>query len=123
MIDRQRVLDCTRGDLRRLIGKALQPQDPGVKAARRSPLVELEADLVGPIDRSGVAIQHALDVRSRIALVSQNVQGRTDHSIADEEIGRISGSCRVLTKAFGKLEGPLILPAGEAISKQSPQRA
>ena len=84
MIDRQRIFNRARGDPHRLFGKALQPQDPGVEAARRSPLVELESNLVRPVDGSDVAIKHALNVSSRIDLVSHEVQSRTDHSIADE---------------------------------------
>ncbi len=60
-------------------------------------------------------------MRSRIDLVSQDVQGGTDHSIADEQVGGIRAGYRVPAKAFGKYQGRLIVSAGEAIHKQSPQ--
>ena len=115
MINRQRVLDGARGDPHRLIGKALQPHDSGVKAARQSPLIELEADLVRPVSGRNVTREHVLDVPSRLDLVSKGMLGSADHSFADEQVG-IGGYCRVSAKALRNRQGRLTVSASLVIN-------
>src|SRR6266404_5907429 len=92
MIKRSGVVDSALRVAPGLVGKSLEPEDPRERDASHHSLVKLEPNQRRPLNRRGIAIEHALDVAPRIRLISPVMQRDANHSIADRQIGR--ASCR-----------------------------
>src|SRR5260370_27992090 len=68
MVDRDRVLDIALDFAQRLICEALKPEYPSERDTRCHALIELEANNVRPVDRRGIAAEHALSALTRAGL-------------------------------------------------------
>ena len=90
VLDRERVVDGGLDGPHRLVGKSLEPEDARQRDARGHALVELKAHDVRPVRGADIALQHAFDVAARSRLLSEEVQRRADHPLADERIGRVA---------------------------------
>src|ERR1700686_1486356 len=94
MVDRDRMLDVAFDFTHRLICKALQPEYPSKRDPRRHALIELETNHVRPAGGCRVAAEHALNAVARAGLVSQEMQRRSRHTVADQLVGEIARACR-----------------------------
>lgn len=83
VIERASVLNGALGGAHSLLRKPLKPKDACKENARGHSLVELKSDRMGAGNGGDVTIEHALDVASRLGLVSQIVQHHAEHPIAD----------------------------------------
>src|SRR5438128_134044 len=101
MIDGVSVLDDASGSAHGLIGKSLKPEDPSKRRSGRQPLVMLKADGVRSARGDDGAAKHTLDVAPRISLVSQVMERKSDHSIADKQVGRVGLSPRKTAELLG----------------------
>src|SRR3979409_2661896 len=94
MVDRDRVLDVALDFAQRLLREALQPEYPSERDTRCHALIELETNDVRPADRRRVAAENALNALTRAGLVSQEMQRRSRHTVADQLVGDIARACR-----------------------------
>src|SRR5215213_10645247 len=69
------------------VREALKPQNARESDARRDALVELEAYDISAVYRGHILGKHAFDVLTGRALISEEMQRRACHPIADQAIG------------------------------------
>src|SRR4029077_8115338 len=91
MIKSSGVVDSALRVAPGLVGKSLEPEDPRERDASHHSLVKLEPNQRRPLNRRGIAIEHALDVAPRIRLISPVC---SETPITRSPIGRSAGSPR-----------------------------
>src|SRR5260221_10598669 len=119
MVDRGRRYNVALDFAQRLICEALQPEYPSERNTRRHALIELEAHGIGPANRRRVTAEHALYAVTRAGLVSQEMQRRSRHTLADQLVDDIA---RPLRKAVELARDCQRLPKFGVIGAIGPER-
>src|ERR1700693_225982 len=105
----------------RLIWKALQPEYPSKRDTRCHALIELETNHMRPAGGRHVAAEHALNAFARAGLVSQETQRRSRHTVADQLVGEIAGTCRKVAELARERQRFLKLGMIGAIGPKRPK--
>src|SRR6266849_1746426 len=122
MIDGACIFDDVSDGAHRLIGKSLKPEDARKRGSSRQSLVMLKADGVRSASGDDRAAKHTLDVAPRIGLVSQVMQRKPDHSIADEQVGPVGLPRRKTAEPLGKRQRQAMLAIVGAKRPKTPER-
>src|SRR5258708_36933128 len=85
-----------------LLGKPLEPEDPREHDTSHNPLVKYKPNHRRPLNRCDIATEHALDVASRIGLISPVMQRGANQSISDRPIGRVTPILRQTVEPFSE---------------------
>src|SRR5438132_12886114 len=94
MIECPGVVDSALRGAPGLIGKSLEPEDPREHDASHNPLVKYKPNHRRPPNWRDIGTEHALDVASRIRLISPVMQRDANQPIPDGQIGRVALSLR-----------------------------
>jgi hypothetical protein len=100
VIDNLGLSDAGLGSSQGLIGKTLNPEYTRKVRKGADALIQAEADSMRSVKRGNVAVEHPLDVGSRIGLIAKKMQRNADDPITGH------GACRI-APALGKLPEPL----------------
>jgi hypothetical protein len=123
VISRASILNAAFGGAHRLIRKTLQPQDPREEGACRRPLIELEANDLGLLDRSDILSEHVLEVVPRTGLVAQTMLRGANQPVADQAIVRVGPRCPQDAEPLCQSQSDAMLTASGVKEPQAAERA
>src|SRR5215471_7034814 len=86
VIDGSSIINIALGNTQCLIRETLQPKNRCKGVTRNDLLIVPKADDMESLSRRDVVAEHHLDMPPRIALPSEQMQGKADHAIAGENI-------------------------------------
>jgi hypothetical protein len=99
-----RLADCVFRGADRLVGESLKPKNSRQETARGRLLLKNETNGARTCGGDDIVSEHPLNAGARAVLVSQQVEDKANHTIADKWVGQVGALLRKRVKPFGKRE-------------------